>query len=594
MRFYIFLLVALALLLAGAEAKYSPGLEIASGAGIAFSGAAPETTADVLYSDGGTLMFGDTPIDRTGIDTITIYQTGANIVAKSHDGYVVATGTVGTDDLAVLHAARDYCHTYYPEGATIALLNGRYEITTFQFLYGNLTLKLKKGVVIEGNTNLEEYPIHEYGFPTYTKNYVSRSMFWAEDVQNIGIIGEGEIDGNGEHANFNVTTLLTRPFIIRFCNVSNFRVGGENEYLKLYNAAMWSQHYLNCSSGIISKQLINTNQYGTNNKYRYLNLDGLGIDCSDRLTISDLDIVSGDDAIVIKASGPKNCTNITISNCALSSNMAGIKFGTESNGGFQNFAISNINIFNSRCGIGIATIDGGYTCNINVNNINMQDVGTPFYVRLGIRNRPYQDGGSVTTQSTMKSIVLDNILVNNPTSAPYTSYISGYDATTNGRINGISVRNFRIVNHPGGGTQADSLIIPSELPTAGANEQLFGTLPAAGLYVRHVTDSQFEQLALNSVLSNEDRPGLVLSDVSTSRVYGVNTQRGTSNLGRVFLIDNSRVIFTSVSGSIGTMFNINGASTNDILLLGNDCGGTLMDLGAGVKPAEIRAAHNPD
>lgn len=38
MRFSIFLLVALALLLAGAEAKYSPGLEIASGEGITFSG----------------------------------------------------------------------------------------------------------------------------------------------------------------------------------------------------------------------------------------------------------------------------------------------------------------------------------------------------------------------------------------------------------------------------------------------------------------------------------------------------------------------------------------------------------------------------
>lgn len=37
MRFSIFLLVALALLLAGAEAKYSPGLEIASGSGITFS-----------------------------------------------------------------------------------------------------------------------------------------------------------------------------------------------------------------------------------------------------------------------------------------------------------------------------------------------------------------------------------------------------------------------------------------------------------------------------------------------------------------------------------------------------------------------------
>jgi len=593
MRFSI-LLVALALLLVGAEAKYSPGLDIASGEGIKFSGTAPGTITGVLYSDSNTLMYDGNPVDNIGIDTVTIRQNENNIIAKSLDGYIISTGTAGTDDLEVLNDSRDYCHTNYPNGATIAILNGSYTISTFEFLYSNLTLYLKKGVVVEGDTTLSSYPVREYGFPSYTDNYVNRSIFWAQDVSNIGIIGEGEIDGNGEHANFNVTTLLTRPFIIRFCNVSNFRVGGENEYLKLYNAAMWTQHYLNCSSGIISKQLIDTNKYGSSNKYRYLNLDGLGIDCSDRLTISDLDIVSGDDAIVIKASGPKNCTNITISNCALSSAMGAIKFGTESNGGFQNFAISNINIHNSKSGVGIATIDGGFTYNINVNNINMVNVGTPFYVRLGIRNRPYEVGGSVTTQSAMRNIALNDISVMNPTSVPYTSFISGYSSAAEGKIYGVSISNFKIVNHPGGGTQADSLIAPGELPTATANEQLFGTLPAYGLYVRHVADSQFEQFGFNSVLSNEDRPGLLLSDVATSRIYGINTQKGAANLGRVFLDSTTRLTVNAVSGSSGVMFRISGAPTNDMLLLGNDCGGTLTDIGAEVTPAEVRAAHNPD
>jgi polygalacturonase len=562
--------------------------------GIQFNGIPPDTTNGVLYSDSGTLMYGDVPVISNGVDTVLIYQNGSKITAKSYDGYIISTGIVGTDDLTVLSDARDFCHTYYPVGATIVILNGNYKISTFEFLYSNLTLKLKKGVTVGGETTLSSYPVREYGFPSYTKNYVDRSMFWAQDVSNVGIIGEGEIDGNGEHANFNTSEMLTRPFIIRFCNVSNFRVGGEDEYLKLYNSAMWTQHYLNCSSGIISKQLINTNKYGPKKEYRYANLDGLDIDCCDKISVSELDIISGDDALVPKASGPKNCTNITISNCALSSHRAGLKFGTETNGGFQNIAVSNINIFDSETGFGITTVDGGYSYNININNVNMYWVNTPFFVRLGTRNRPYETGGSVTTQSSMRNIVLDNILVTNPTSVAYTSYISGYSSEVDGRIKALSVSNFKIANAPGGGTVEDCLIKPEELPANYPTEQMFGKLPAYGLYVRHVSESNFEYLMFNSVLTNEDRPSLVFSDVYASRLLGVNTQKGENSIGRVFLNASKRLHISAVSGSFGVMFRINGSETDDVLLIGNDCNGTLSTLGAEVTPAEVRAAHNPD
>jgi hypothetical protein len=595
MRFSIFLLVALALLLVGAEAKYSPGLEIASGEGIKFSGTAPTTTADVLYSDSGTLMFGDAPVDNTGTDTLTIYQKDTTIVAKSHDGHVVATGTVGIDDLAVLHAARDYCHTHYPEGATIALLNGRYEITTFEFLHSNLTLKLKRGVVIEGNTTLGEYPIHVYGFPTYTENYVSRSMFWAQDVQNIGIIGEGTIDGNGDHTNFNNTDMLVRPYIIRFCNVTNFNVGGTVGQLRFINPAMWSQHYLNCSNGIISKQYINTNERGSPRVYRYWNLDGIDIDCCDGVMVSEIDANCGDDAICLKASGPKNCTNITVTNCKLSSRMCALKMGTESNGGFQNILVSNINIYNSLAGIGISTVDGGQTHNIIVTNINIDHTGTPFYVWLGIRNRSYGHGSTVTKNAKMNSITLQNIVAWYPTSVKYPSFISGYGPIATGGISGISVMNYRCIHPPGGGSAAQSLVTVPEVPTSNPSPNMLGTLPAYGLYVRHVHNSNFRNIDCQLPLTNDDRPVVVFSDVGTSCLDGCQNSRGSANLARIYLNATRRFRVTGASGSSGTLFRISNSATADVLLLGNDCveSCTLYTAGAEVSGAAIKYAHNP-
>jgi len=564
--------------------------------GIKFSGISPSSTAGTLYSDSGTLTFGDNPVDNIGLDTVIIRQNGTNIIAKSSDGYIVATGTVGTNDLEVLNDSRDYCHTNYPGGATIAILNGSYTISTFEFLYSNLTLYLKKGVVIEGNTTLSSYPVREHGFPSYTDNYVNRSMFWAQDVSNIAIVGEGELDGNGEHTNFNNTQLLVRPFIIRFCNVTNFRVGGTSENLKLYNAAMWTQHYLNCSNGVLSKQTIDTNKYGTSVTYRNANLDGLNIDCSNNVMVSEIDAKTGDDAICLKASGPKNCSNITISDCTLSSVKAALKFGTETNGGFQNIIVSDINIYDSTCGFGLATVDGGNTYNIQIHNINMYEVNTPFYVRLGIRNRSYGHGSTVTTNSTIKNVVIRDISVSGPRSKDYTSYISGYDASTTGRIHGLSLSNFKLIDHPGGGTATDAIIIPSELADSDPNNYMFGTLPAHALYVRHVADASFQDLVVNQALSNEDRPGVVFDDLSTSSINHINTQKGSGSIGRVFLNNNSRNSISSVSGSSGYMFRITGGVTNDLLLLGNDCAGscTLTSYGEEVTQAEVRSAHNPD
>lgn len=66
--------------------------------GVKFSSAAPETTADVLYSDGGTLMFGAHPASTSTYDVIIKSVLGSGIFAYSQTGYLLASDTVDPYD----------------------------------------------------------------------------------------------------------------------------------------------------------------------------------------------------------------------------------------------------------------------------------------------------------------------------------------------------------------------------------------------------------------------------------------------------------------------------------------------------------------
>ena len=76
--------------------------------------------------------------------------------------------------------------------------------------------------------------------------------------------------------------------------------------------------------------------------------------------ISNCDIISGDDAIVLKSTLDIPCKNVTITNCTMSSDCNAFKLGTETNGGFQNIVFSNCTIYDTPlAGITLQMVDGG-------------------------------------------------------------------------------------------------------------------------------------------------------------------------------------------------------------------------------------------
>jgi len=368
------------------------------------------------------------------------------------------------------------------------------------FLTGTITLKsnvvlyLSPGSVIIGSKNIEDYPEKQVSYRSYTDNYSQRSLFFAEKAKRIGIVGYGKVYGNGEYFKEDEAKIYKmRPYLVRFVECEDIKIEG----ITFENGAMWTIHLLSCKDVICSKIKINS-RCNRNN-------DGIDIDSSENVIVSDCHIVSGDDSIVLKSTSPKPCKNITITNCILSSWCNALKMGTESNGGFQNVTISNCVIYDTRLsGLALETVDGGITENINITNISMRNVNNPIFIRLGNRARPCCPGHKVETVGTMKNINISNITASG--ADDYGCPISG--------IPGYYIENVQLSNiiiYLKGGV-TEKINLPPENEEKYPEYKMFGITPAYGFFIRHAKNINIENITF--YLENEDlRPTIALFDI---------------------------------------------------------------------------------
>ncbi len=459
-------------------------------------------------------------------------------------------------------------------GGTVYFPAGTY-LTGTLFLKSRITLHLEAGAILLGSKRLEHYPRTIPALRSYTDNYTEKSLLYGEGLEDIGIQGHGTVKGQG--AAFQ-GPYKVRPYLMRLIDCRRVSVSG----VKLADSPMWVLHCLGCEDvnirGITIRSRVNHNN------------DGIDVDCCRRVRISDCDIWSGDDAIVLKSTSAHPTTDVTITNCVLSSDCNALKMGTESNGGFQNIAISNCAVYDTRlAGLALEIVDGGVMDRVSISGIVMKNVTAPIFVRLGNRARPFEEGGTKPGVGRMRNVSISDIQA---TGAGKTGCaISGIPGRP---IEDLSLRGIRL-EFPGGGVPGDATREIPENENQYPEHNMFGTLPAYGLYCRHVRNLALSELDIRCV-QQEARPALTCDDVEKLRLFGseMTSPAGGSPVIRLHQTRDAFIHGCRSGEGPGAFVAVSGAKSRGITIAGNDLAkaGRAIEVGPEVPSNAVDARWN--
>lgn len=459
-------------------------------------------------------------------------------------------------------------------GGTVYLGGGTFVSGTLVIKSG-VTLHLAAGCTLLGSADLNDYPPKVQEFRSYTDNYTDKSLIYAEKADRIAITGGGVIDGRGQAFK---GPYKVRPYIIRFIQCTGVAV----EDITIENSPMWVQHYLACDDVRVSGVTVRSRVNGNN--------DGINIDCSQNVRISDCDIWSGDDAIVLKSTADRPCRNVVVSNCVLSSICNGLKMGTESNGGFENIAISNCAVYDTRlAGLALEIVDGGTMDRVVVSNVTMSGVGAPIFVRLGNRARPYKTDMEKPQVGALRNVTISNIEATG--CGPTGCAISGLPEK---RIENLTLSNIRL-SFEGGGAKAEAGRAVPEKPEAYPEYSMFGNLPCYGFFCRHVNGLKLSNVQVQ-LRKDDARHALVLDDVEDAVIDGFDAPVCPGGSPTIRLSQTKDVLIRGCRPGTGTdvFLEVQGAKSEGVVLAGNDLrgAGKVVQIGADVVKAAVLEVAN--
>jgi len=446
-------------------------------------------------------------------------------------------------------------------GGTVYLPPGAFLSGTI-YMKSNVTLRLAAGSILLGSTDLKDYPPTVPALRSYTDNYTDKSLIYGEKLERVAIVGEGVIDGQG--AAFK-GPYKVRPYMIRLVECRHVTV----QDVTIRNSPMWVQHYLACDDVRLSGLSVRSRVNGNN--------DGIDIDCCQRVVISDCNVDSGDDAIVLKSTSARPCRNVVVNNCVLSSLCNALKMGTESNGGFENIVISGCSIYDTGlAGVALEIVDGGTMDRVVVSNITMDGVGAPIFLRLGNRARPFKEGSEKPGIGSIRNVTISNVEA--VRANPNGCAISGLPEA---KIENVTLSNLRL-SFAGGGTWQDAARAIPENPTAYPEYSMFGRLPAYGLYCRHVKGLRLHNVQLQTA-KPDLRHALVCDDVEDLVVDGLDAGFSPKAAATIRLTQTRGALIRGCRPPAGTdtFLRLEGAATRRIVLTGSDFGSA----GKVVEPA---------
>lgn len=265
-------------------------------------------------------------------------------------------------------AAKDTAAIQSAINAANAAGGGRVVLADGAFLSGAIVLKsgvelhIGRTATLLASPDIADFP----DFPdrhTVRENLPrqrSAAFIFADEAQNIAITGSGTIDANGSHhikektqsdwtgwryeRVHDMTNSLPRVVFFAGCRDVDIR-----DVTMTGQPAGWSYWIHDCDRVRISGLKILAN-------VRYPNNDGIHINCSRDVAISNCIIETGDDALVVRANSRslkenKPCERVIVSGCILRSWSAGIRIGWTNDGAIRDCSFSNIVMHDTSVGI---------------------------------------------------------------------------------------------------------------------------------------------------------------------------------------------------------------------------------------------------
>ncbi len=366
-------------------------------------------------------------------------------------------------------------------------------------------------------------------YQDFGHSFWQNSLIWGENLSNVNILGPGMIYGRG---------------LSRGDGPTNF--GGGNKAISLKNCRnVILKDFTVYQGGWFCLLATGVDNLTISNLKIDTNRDGFDIDCCKNVRISDCFVNSPqDDGICLKSSFAlgyaRSTDNVTITNCQVSGYVCGtlldgtykpysgrsdgggegtgrIKFGTESNGGYRNISISNCVFINCR-GLAIESVDGAVIEDVTVNNIAMRDiVNAPIYIRLGRRLR---GPAETTTVGVIRRVNISNIVVSNAVNTS-SIIIAGSEGHP---VEDVRLSNIRILYQGSGAKDLAQINPPEDESQFYPEPGRLGTMPAYGLFARHVKGLQVDHVELGYT-APDFRPPVVLDDVSNIAFEHFTTQR---------------------------------------------------------------------
>ena len=269
-----------------------------------------------------------------------------------------AAGDGKTLNTAAIQSAIDECAR--EGGGRVLIENGVFMSGSIS-LKDNVELHIGQNGVLLGSPNVSDYPEKEnlkHVNSDFLPRWRNACFIFADECENISLTGRGKIDCNGtsfilpdessDTWRYKRIAAPTPPRVVFFTGCRNVLIEGVT---MVNQPAGWSYWIHDCGYVNISKITIDAN-------VDYPNNDGIHINASRRVTVSDCNISCGDDCIVLRANNAslkenKVCEHVTVTNCNLTSYSGAVRIGWTQDGIIRNCTLSNLVITDTSVGISL-------------------------------------------------------------------------------------------------------------------------------------------------------------------------------------------------------------------------------------------------